>query len=55
MDTLVSEEEKLIILYQVVDGVSSRSFGLEIAKIVGFPDEIIKVVDKTTTICTMPI
>lgn len=42
MDTLVSEEEKLIILYQVVDGVSSRSFGLEIAKIVGFPDEIIK-------------
>ncbi|KAL3101259.1 hypothetical protein niasHT_028015 [Heterodera trifolii] len=41
MDT-ICENGELTILFRVVSGVADRSFGLNIAKVVGFADEIIK-------------
>ncbi|KAF7624782.1 DNA_MISMATCH_REPAIR_2 domain-containing protein [Meloidogyne graminicola] len=40
MDTFV-EEGNLVILFQVVPGVAQKSFGLEIAQLVGFSKEIL--------------
>lgn len=44
MDTFV-EEGNLVILFQVVPGVAQKSFGLEIAQLVGFSKEILDVRD----------
>uniref|UniRef100_A0A183CGT2 W2 domain-containing protein n=1 Tax=Globodera pallida TaxID=36090 RepID=A0A183CGT2_GLOPA len=41
MDTFC-EDGQLTILFRVVPGVADRSFGLHIAKMVGFPDELMK-------------
>ena len=43
MDTLIDEFGQITILYQVVSGIADRSFGINIAKIVGFSSEIIEV------------
>jgi DNA mismatch repair ATPase MutS len=42
MDTLIANGQ-LTILYQIVPGVADRSFGLNIAEMVGIPKEIIQV------------
>jgi len=42
MDTFV-EDGKLVILFQVMQGVAQKSFGLSIAQIVGFSKEILDV------------
>lgn len=42
MDTLLADGN-LTILYQVVPGVTDKSFGVNIAEMVGFPKEILEV------------
>lgn len=44
METLL-EDGKLILLFQLAPGISDKSFGLNIAHMVGFPGEIINVSD----------
>jgi DNA mismatch repair ATPase MutS len=46
MDTLIDDDGKLTILYQVVQGVADRSFGLCIAKLVGIDENVIQVILK---------
>lgn len=44
VDTHVNDEGKLLILYKVLEGITQRSFGLNIAELVGFPKHVIKVI-----------
>lgn len=44
VDTHVNDEGKLVILYKVLEGITERSFGLNIAELVGFPKHIIEVI-----------
>ncbi|KAH7680129.1 MutS domain III family protein [Aphelenchoides avenae] len=41
VDTYVNESGALTILYQVKEGVAEKSFGIDVAKLVGFPPDII--------------
>lgn len=44
--THIDEADRLTLLYRVVPGVAERSFGLNIAKIVGLPPEIVETASK---------
>lgn len=52
VETIVDEAGMLTILYQVTKGVANRSLGLNIAKLVGFPEEIVEV-NRTLRSCTI--
>lgn len=41
--TVTIEEGQLSMLYEVRPGVATSSFGLEVAKIVGFPEKVVTV------------
>ena len=40
-------EDKIIFLYKIIPGESARSYGIEVARIAGLPNELIKVANKT--------
>ena len=43
VETHISEDGEIALLYKIVEGLAERSFGIIIAKSVQFPDHIIKV------------
>lgn len=43
VETRFDDNGLLILLYKVVYGVADRSFGLNIAKLVGLPDSVLEV------------
>lgn len=43
VDTYLDESGEMIILYKISDGIAEQSFGISIAKMVGFSEDIIKV------------
>lgn len=47
MDTVIDERDgELVFLYQVVDGAADKSLGIKIARMVGFPQEVVEVGSK---------
>jgi len=43
MDTVIDEQDgELVFLYQVVDGAADKSLGIRIARMVGFPQEVVE-------------
>lgn len=43
VETQIDENGELILLYKVMPGIAERSFGINIAKLVGISDDIIEV------------
>ena len=41
--SVVLHEGRLTMLYELREGVAGSSFGIEVAKMVGLPEEIVKV------------
>jgi DNA mismatch repair ATPase MutS len=42
VDTYLDENGTMTILYKISEGISEKSYGITIAKMVGFPNEIVK-------------
>lgn len=47
------KQQNVTLLYQFVPGVTEKSFGLSIAKMVGFPEDVIKVTSKFTVLLSL--
>lgn len=44
VETIIDENKKLTILHQIVPGVADCSFGIDIGKLVGLPNNVIEVI-----------
>ncbi|VDM25111.1 unnamed protein product [Toxocara canis] len=43
VETKIDENGELVLLYKVLPGIAERSFGINIARLVGLPDNVITV------------